>query len=269
MQTLNQSTETERKFVAADLEKCTGCGVCELICALKRENVYNPRCSRIKILRLYRLINMAVVCRLCENTPCISACPRDCLTQSEKTGVIMVDEEKCDCCGWCMEACPYGAITLNPEKETVMICDLCDGEPQCVEWCPEGALNLVTQKEFDKNLRKTTVNKLIKENLRLSEAANDLPYSENEEAEKTSVLQQLSEKDKMEKSLNLLLEAFSEPNPIEILIYGMFVKKNFASSVPKSRAKIEKTLKWLEEAIKLFEKNKLTQTLTIGHSAGG
>jgi carbon-monoxide dehydrogenase iron sulfur subunit len=267
MQTLKQSTETERKFVAADLEKCTGCGVCELICALKRENVYNPRCSRIKILRLYRLINMAVVCRLCENTPCIIACPKGCLTQSEKTGVIMVDEEKCDCCGWCMEACPYGAITLNPEKETVMICDLCDGEPQCVEWCPEGALDLVTQKEFDKNLRKTTVNKLIKENLRLSEAAHDLLYSENEEAE-DNVLQQLDEKEKMENSLNLLIEAFSEPNPIEILIYGMFVKKNLASLVPKSRTKIEKTLKWLEKVIKLAEKNTLTQLPTASNSVG-
>ena len=251
MQTLKQLTETKRKFVAADVEKCTGCGVCELICALKRENVYNPRCSRIKILRLYRLINMAVVCRLCENTPCISACPRDCLTQSDKTGVIMVDEEKCDCCGWCIEACPYGAITLNPEKETVMICDLCNGEPQCVEWCPEGALDLVTQKEFDKNLRKTTINKLIKEKLRLSEATHDLPYSENEEEEKSSVLQQ----NKMQKSLSLLFEAFSEPNPIEILIYGMFVKTNLAYLVPTCRTeKIEKTLKWLDEAIKLFEK---------------
>ena len=268
MQVSEQSAEIERRFVAADLQKCTGCGVCELICALKRENVYNPRCSRIKILRLYRLINMAVVCRLCENTPCVSACPQDCLTQSEKTGVIMVDEEKCDCCGWCMEACPYGAIILNPEKETVMICDLCDGDPQCIEWCPEGALDLVTQKEFDTNLRKTTVDKLIKENLRLSEAAHILSFNENIQPEKASVLQEYHEKPKIEKSLNLLIEAFSEPNPIEILIYGMFVKKNLASLVPKSRAKIEKTLKWLDEAIKLAEKNRLIQASTASYSAG-
>jgi hypothetical protein len=179
----------------------------------------------------------------------------------------MVEEEKCDCCGWCMEACPYGAITLNPEKETVMICDLCDGEPQCVEWCPEGALDLVTQKEFDKNLRKTIVDKLIKENLRISETPYDLPYSENEKAE-ASVLQQLVEKDKMEESLNLLLEAFSEPNPIEILIYGMFIKKNLASLVSRSKTKIEKTLKWLEKAIKLAEKNVLAQPPIANHSAG-
>lgn len=197
---------------------------------------------------------MAIVCRLCENPPCVLACTKDCLSQSEKTGVIMVDEENCDCCGWCMEACPYGAITFNPEKETIMICDLCDGEPQCIEWCPEGALDSISPKEFDENLRKTIVNKLIKENLRLSKAASNFLYSENEGAEEANIPQQ-NEKDKMEKSLNLLFEAFSEPNPIEILIYGMFIKKNLAWLLPKSRTKIEKTLKWLDDAIKLAEKN--------------
>lgn len=266
MQVLKESKVTERKFIAADLEKCTGCGVCELVCALKRENVYNPQRSRIKILRLYRLVNMSTVCKLCENPPCVTACPLDCLTQSEKTGVIMVDEDKCDCCGWCIKACPYGAIVLNPEKETVMICDLCDGEPQCVEWCPEEALNLVSQKEFDENVRKATANKLINETLRLSESnSNELEQIENKqtknqinrkESENTSFLQKLEETKAKRESLNLLLEAFSEQNPIDILIYGMYVKKHLAFIVPAaSKEKIEKTLKWLSDAIKLVEKS--------------
>jgi carbon-monoxide dehydrogenase iron sulfur subunit len=242
MQTVKQSG-AEKRFIAADLEKCIGCGVCELVCAIKRENVYNPRYSRIKILRLYRLVNMAIVCRLCENPPCVVACSQGCLVQSEKTGVIMVDEDKCDCCGWCIEACAYGAITLNTEKETVMMCDLCEGDPQCVEYCPEGALDLVTQEEFNENVRKATANKLIKENLRLSE------HPDNEV--------QL-EKEKIENSLNLLIEAFSEPNPIEILIYGMFVKKSLSLIVPRSKEKIERTLEWLSVAIKVVEKNALT-----------
>lgn len=245
MQTVKQSG-AEKRFIAADLEKCIGCGICELVCAIKRENVYNPRYSRIKILRLYRLVNMAIVCRLCENPPCVIACSQGCLVQSEKTGVIMVDEDKCDCCGWCIEACPYGAITVNPEKETVMMCDLCEGDPQCVEYCPEEALDLVTQKEFNENVRKATANKLIKENLRLSEDSGKEVQLEKEKTEK------------IEKSLNLLIEAFSEPNPIDILIYGMFVKKNLSPVVPRSREKIEKTLEWLSDAIKVVEKNALT-----------
>jgi carbon-monoxide dehydrogenase iron sulfur subunit len=242
MQVLKKSQITEKKFVAADLEKCTGCGVCELICALKREKVYNPRLSRIKILRLYRLANLSIACKFCENAPCVTACPLDSLVQSE-TGVILVDEAKCDCCGWCMEACPYGAVVLNPEKQTVMMCDLCDDEPQCVEWCPEEALALVTQKEFDANLRKATADKLIDH--------EQGEQRDRKERDNTGFLNE-----EKNESLNLLVEAFSEPKPIDILIYGMYVKKHLACMVSGlSTAKIEKTLKWLGNAIKVAEKS--------------
>jgi len=133
----------ERKFVSADPEKCVGCQVCEYICSLTKEGAFNPLKSRIRVVRINQLINLAVTCRLCEDPPCVAACPRDALTQSEETGLIMVDEDKCNGCGWCIEACDYGAIMLHPEKKVVFVCDLCQeqGEPQCVKWCPEEALD--------------------------------------------------------------------------------------------------------------------------------
>jgi carbon-monoxide dehydrogenase iron sulfur subunit len=257
MQVLTESKMSERKFVAADLEKCTGCGVCELVCALTRENVYNPQRSRIKILRLYRLVNMSTVCRLCENPPCVTACSLGCLTQSQ-TGVILVNEDKCDCCGWCIKACPYGAIVLNPEKETVMICDLCDGEPKCIEWCPEEALKLVTSKEFYQNVREATAHKLINGSLRPPQS--DIDRTKNpmkeKESENTASLQTIQETKTKKESLDLLIEAFSEQNPIDILIYGMYVKKHLSFIVSgTSRKKIEKTLEWLNDAIHLVEKS--------------
>lgn len=243
---MKESLKTEKKFLSADLEKCSGCGTCELICAIKRENAYNPRSSRIKILRLYQLLNMAVTCRQCEDAPCVTACPQDCLVQSEKTGIILVNEEKCDCCGWCIQACPYGAISVNPEKDTVIICDQCDGDPQCVEWCPEKALDLVSKETFDQNIRKATEKKLINYKLGFSDPSKINTEPENDTFKKMA---------NSTKSLNLLIEAFSESNPIEILIYGMFVKNKLGNLVPHSKEKIEKTLEMLDDALTLSEKS--------------
>jgi len=160
---VSKQVTNERKFVGTDFDKCTGCRVCELVCALEREKTFDPKLSRIRVLRLHELVNLPVTCRFCEDAICVRACPRGALTQSEETGVIMVDDAKCDLCGWCIESCKHGAIFLNQDKKTVMLCNLCDGTPQCVEWCPENALSLMTQKEFDQKARKATVNKLIPE----------------------------------------------------------------------------------------------------------
>ena len=160
---VSEQMTDEPKFVGADFEKCTGCRVCELVCALENEKTFDPKLSRIKVLRLHQLVNMPVSCKFCDNAPCVRSCPRDALTQSEETGAVMVDDTKCDLCGWCLESCKHGVLFLNQDKKTVMICNLCEGTPQCIEWCPEAALSLMTQKEFDQKARKATVNKLIPE----------------------------------------------------------------------------------------------------------
>jgi len=152
-----------RKFVSADPEKCVGCAVCEYICSFEKEKAFNPLKSRIRVVRLHPLINLSVTCRLCEDPPCVAACPRDALEQSGETGVIIIDEEKCNGCGWCIEACDYGAITLHPESRVVFVCDLCDGEPKCVEWCPEEALDFTTPDLLAQKARRAVVKKLFQE----------------------------------------------------------------------------------------------------------
>jgi len=156
-------SERLRRFVAADPDKCDGCGICEYVCSMEKEKVFNPLKSRIRVVRLNLIANVAIACRLCEDAPCVAACPREALSQSEETGVIMVDEDKCDGCGWCIEACEFGAITLHPDSKVVIVCDLCGGEPKCVDWCPEEALKLVTRDELATKARVEAARKLFGE----------------------------------------------------------------------------------------------------------
>ncbi len=156
----------ERKFVSADPEKCVGCQICEYACSFTKEKVFNPLKSRIRVVRVNQLANMAVTCRLCENPACVAACPRDALKQSEDTGNIVLDKDKCNGCGWCIEACDYGAIMLHPETKVVYVCDMCkekaDG-PQCVKWCPEEAITVVTSDVLAQKSRIGAIKKLFQE----------------------------------------------------------------------------------------------------------
>jgi Fe-S-cluster-containing dehydrogenase component len=153
------------KFVAVDREKCTGCGICEAACSFEKEKVFSSNKSRIKSVRVYPVINVAIACRLCAHPACVMACPCEALEQSEENGVILTDEDKCDGCGWCIEACEFGTITVHPEKKVAIICDLCDGEPKCVDWCPEEALKLTTKDALAHKIRIIAVKKLFKEAL--------------------------------------------------------------------------------------------------------
>jgi TPP-dependent indolepyruvate ferredoxin oxidoreductase alpha subunit len=132
---------TVNQFVDCKPDKCVGCNICEYVCSMEKEQVFNPVKSRIRAVRLDTLFNVAVTCRVCKDAPCVAACSKDALKQSLENGAIVVDEEKCDGCGWCIEACEYGAITLHRDTRKAIVCDTCDGAPQCVQWCPESALS--------------------------------------------------------------------------------------------------------------------------------
>lgn len=155
----------DKKFVSTDPEKCVGCQVCEYICSMTKDKAFNPLKSRIRVVRINQLANLAVTCRLCEDPPCVAACPREALKQSEENGLIIVDKDKCNGCGWCTEACDYGAISLHPNDKVVFVCDLCKekDQPQCIKWCPEEALELVTSDTLAQKARITMAKKLFQE----------------------------------------------------------------------------------------------------------
>jgi TPP-dependent indolepyruvate ferredoxin oxidoreductase alpha subunit len=135
------------QFINCDNEKCVGCDICEYTCSWEKEKVFNPLKSRIRSVRISQTHNMAVTCKACKDPACIAACPEKALSQIGENNTIHVDEEKCNGCGWCIEACEYGAVTLHPSKGKVIVCDACNGKPVCIDFCPESALSLAGQSQ--------------------------------------------------------------------------------------------------------------------------
>ena len=151
----------QRRFIVPDPEKCTGCGICELACSAVKEGGFNPLLSRIRTVRVEPLVNMPIACRLCEDPKCVKSCPRKALRVDEETGVITVDEERCDGCCWCIEACEFGVIFLHMEKRVAAVCDLCGMDPKCVYFCPKEALTLMTPEEIGQRMRGKAARKLL------------------------------------------------------------------------------------------------------------
>ena len=82
-------------------------------------------------------------CVQCEDYPCVEACPIEALSIDSKTGAVLVHKEECTGCGQCVEACPGRVPHIHPKENFILICDLCDGDPQCVKVCQEGGWNVL------------------------------------------------------------------------------------------------------------------------------
>ena len=57
--------------------------------------------------------------------------------------IIHIDEEKCNGCGACVNACHEGAIGLVDGKAKLLRDDYCDGLGDCLPECPTGAITFV------------------------------------------------------------------------------------------------------------------------------
>jgi Fe-S-cluster-containing dehydrogenase component len=152
-----------RKIVTCDPDLCLGCRICEVACSVTKGKSLSPSLSCIHVANFEPVGSLALACILCEKAPCVTVCPTKALFKGEN-GVIRIDEKKCNGCSWCMGACKFGAITLNPTKKVVAICDLCDGDPKCVKLCPfEGALSFATLEELTHKSRRKTTAQLLQE----------------------------------------------------------------------------------------------------------
>ena len=159
------TSTSKYQYVTCDHNLCNGCQVCEYICSHTKNGEFNTYRSRIRSVRAKMILITAVTCRTCEDAPCVIACPRDALTQDSVTGIIHIAPSRCDGCAWCIEACDFGAISINPATKLAEICDQCEDEedgPQCVKWCPKEALELTTpDRRAQRARRKLAVEEVI------------------------------------------------------------------------------------------------------------
>jgi formate dehydrogenase iron-sulfur subunit len=81
------------------------------------------------------------VCKHCTEAACLEVCPTGSIFRTE-FGTVVVQEDICNGCGYCVVACPFGVIDQRTDDGRAWKCTLCydrlkDGlEPACAKACP-------------------------------------------------------------------------------------------------------------------------------------
>lgn len=76
--------------------------------------------------------------------------------------IIQIDEEKCNGCGACAEACHEGAIGIVDGKAKLLRDDYCDGLGDCLPNCPTGAITFTKREAAAYNEQAVLENKAKK-----------------------------------------------------------------------------------------------------------
>ncbi len=85
------------------------------------------------------------VCKHCTEAACLEVCPTGALFRTE-FGTVVVQEDVCNGCGYCVPACPFGVIDQREDDGRAWKCTLCydrlnDGmEPACAKACPTDSI---------------------------------------------------------------------------------------------------------------------------------
>jgi len=148
-----------------DVEKCENCNNCFLAC--KDEFCGNdwPGYSASQPTHGHRWMNIArkergrfptidaaylpSPCMHCDQAPCMQSAGDGAVTK-RPDGIVLIDPQKGRGQKQLVQACPYGAIFWNAEKNLPQKCTLCAHlldagwkAPRCVQACPTGALSIV------------------------------------------------------------------------------------------------------------------------------
>jgi carbon-monoxide dehydrogenase iron sulfur subunit len=162
---------SEPKEIFVKRSQCMGCHSCELACAVAHsvhKSLYgaltekNAPKKRVYVEWAPPDKSVPVLCRHCEEAPCLHACISGAISRSEE-GVVKSDPDRCIGCWTCVMVCPYGVIGRHLEARKAYKCDRCPDleTPACVSACPAKALVYRTVTDHAGSVRKDVSRKLV------------------------------------------------------------------------------------------------------------
>lgn len=163
------------KRISVKIEKCMGCHSCEIFCAVAHSSsgdldtvIRTGERPGYRIhVEAYSLKAVPINCRHCEEAACVLVCPTGSIHRKEAGEPVLVDAERCIGCSMCVQACPFGVLSLSAEGKGALKCDLCierlerGEEPACVTSCPSGALVYEEEEEANRAKRRRVAHLLV------------------------------------------------------------------------------------------------------------
>lgn len=162
---------SQPKEIFVHLDRCVGCKTCEIACAVEHSKSKElfaaiaehpaPR-HRMWVEWVEPKHKVAVLCRHCEDAPCMHACISGAIHRTDQ-GVVITDADRCIGCWTCVMVCPYGVIGRHMETRKSYRCDRCPDreQPACVSSCPTGALEYRSVEQFSARARKAAAAELL------------------------------------------------------------------------------------------------------------